>query len=166
MQIIAQKIAEKLAGNPLAAKTMGALLRKKIDERRWQRILEREEWKHDGIMPALRISYKNLIPPLQCCFSYCALFPKDYIFKQQLLVNLWAAQSLLNEKDKRMEEVGELYIDSLVDSGFFERTEERDEETAYIIHDLLHDLAQNMSSEECLSNGAIYRYMNPWSQCY
>lgn len=157
LEYIGRDIARKLKGNPLAAKTVGALLRRNLDQRHWMNVLEREEWKHEdsehGIMPALRISYEYLPFHLQRCFSYCALFPKDYEFRQDELVNIWLAQGLLHVGGKKMEEVGKKYLDDLVCSGIFQKFDSK-----YLLHDLLHDLAQNVSSEECLSvdNGGIH----------
>ncbi|KAF3331345.1 disease resistance protein RGA3 [Carex littledalei] len=61
---IGQQIANKLKGNPLAAKTVSALLREKLDERYWMKIRDSEEWKSqsgtDDILPALRLSYEHM----------------------------------------------------------------------------------------------------------
>lgn len=58
--IIARKISKKLKGFPLAAKSVGRLLKNHISQERWIEILERNEWQHqridDDIMPALQIS--------------------------------------------------------------------------------------------------------------
>ena len=69
---IGHEIIEKLKGSPLAAKTVGRLLRNHLDSGHWTRVLESREWEsqsgdHD-IMPL----------HLQQCFTYCSLFPEDY----------------------------------------------------------------------------------------
>lgn len=58
------KIMDKLKGSPLAAKTVGRLLRDDLDLDHWTRVLESKEWElqtgsHD-IMPALKLSYGYL----------------------------------------------------------------------------------------------------------
>ena len=65
---IAGEIAKKLKGSPLAAKTVGRLLRKDLSQERWNAVLKNDEWLNqkndDDIMPSLKISYDYLpLPP-------------------------------------------------------------------------------------------------------
>ncbi|XP_062183963.1 uncharacterized protein LOC133887942 isoform X2 [Phragmites australis] len=157
---IGEEIVEKLKGSPLAAKTVGRLLSKHLDLDHWTRVLESKEWElqngeHD-IMPALKLSYDYLPFHLQQCFSYCALFPEDYKFKTEELIHLWIGLDVLHShgENKRIEDIGLSHLTELVNYGFF-RKEEEDEYACYVIHDLLHELAQKVSSHECLS---IYSY--------
>lgn len=154
---IGRHIAKKLKGYPLAAKTVGTLLRRKLDVEHWRRVLDSNEWIYQGsnedIMPALRISYNHLPLPLQLCFSYCALFPKNYHFSTEQLVNTWIAQGFVCPKgSKRIEDVGCEYFGELVDCGFIQYEPTR---LAYIMHDLIHDLAQMVSSDECFTIEAL-----------
>lgn len=62
---IGKQIAKKLKCSPLAAKTVGPLLRKKPTRKHWMEILEKEEWLKqkdgdDSIITALKISYDYL----------------------------------------------------------------------------------------------------------
>jgi hypothetical protein len=81
------RIASRLKGSPLAAKTVGRLLKTKLDLAHWTRILESKEWEHSNgrndIMPALKLSFDHLPSRLQQCFSFCALFPQDYKFERE-----------------------------------------------------------------------------------
>uniref|UniRef100_N1QS04 Putative disease resistance protein RGA3 n=1 Tax=Aegilops tauschii TaxID=37682 RepID=N1QS04_AEGTA len=154
---IGRQIAEKLKGYPLAAKTVGTLLRKKLDVEHWRKILDSTEWKYqesnEDIIPALRISYNHLPFLLQPCFSYCSLFPKNYHFNAEQLVNIWIAHGFVRPKEsKRIEDVGRDYFNELVDCGFIQY-----EPTglSYIMHDLIHDLAQMVSSDECFTIDAL-----------
>ena len=66
------EIVKKLKGSPLAAKTVGRLLRNNLDLGHWTRVLESKEWEsqnedHD-IMPALQLSFNYLPFHLQQCF--------------------------------------------------------------------------------------------------
>ncbi|KAJ1274733.1 hypothetical protein BS78_05G083700 [Paspalum vaginatum] len=154
---IGHQIAKKLKGYPLAAKTVGTLLRRKLDVEHWRRVLDSNEWIYQGsnedIMPALRISYNHLPLTLQPCFSYCALFPKNYHFSTEQLVNTWIAQGFVCPKGtERIEDVGCEYFNELKDSGFIQYEPTR---LAYIMHDLIHDLAQMVSSDECFSIEAL-----------
>nr|XP_051218747.1 putative disease resistance protein RGA3 [Lolium perenne] len=155
---VGSKIVEKLKGSPLAAKTVGRLLRKKLTVDYWVSILESKEWESqtndNDIMPALKLSYDYLPFHLQKCFSYCALFPEDYEFGREELVHLWIGLDILHLCDmnkKRIEDVGLFFLNELVNHGFFKITNNQDGRPFYVIHDLLHELAVHVSSSECLS---------------
>ena len=96
-------IANKLKGSPLATKTVGRLLRKKVSQEHWKRVLENNEWQkqknNDDIMPSLRISYDYLPFHLKKCFSYFALFPEDFKFKNLDITFFWMALGII-EKDE------------------------------------------------------------------
>lgn len=152
---IGKMIVEKLKGSPLAAKTVGRLLRKNLTVDHWTRVLESKEWEsqtsdHD-IMPALKLSYDFLPFQLQQCFSCWALFPEDYKFDCEELIHFWIGLDILrpSHTTKRIEEIGRNNLNELVSYGFFiEVTGKSDKQ--YVMHDLLHDLALKVSSQECL----------------
>ncbi|XP_047062743.1 disease resistance protein RGA2-like [Lolium rigidum] len=155
---VGREIVEKLKGSPLAAKTVGRLLRNKLTLNHWISILESKEWESqtndNDIMPALKLSYDYLPFHLQKCFSYCALFPEDYEFGREELVQLWIGLDILHSCDmnkKRIEDVGLFFLNELVNHGFFKITNNQDGRPFYVIHDLLHELAVHVSSSECLS---------------
>ncbi|KAJ1278243.1 hypothetical protein BS78_04G064500 [Paspalum vaginatum] len=152
LEKIGQQIIEKLKGNPLAAKTLGKVLRRRLDVDYWRRIQDTSEWMHksdeNDIMPALMISYKYLPVHLQRCFSYCAVFPKYHRYDKERLVHMWIAQDLIFSTDMhiRPEDIGNDYFNDLVDKGFLEKQTEFS--SLLIMHDLIHDLAQKVSSDE------------------
>uniref|UniRef100_A0A0E0RHB0 AAA+ ATPase domain-containing protein n=1 Tax=Oryza rufipogon TaxID=4529 RepID=A0A0E0RHB0_ORYRU len=155
LQKVGVDIVKRLKGFPLAIKTVGRLLRNKPTLDRWTRVLESKEWElqsnDDDIMPALKLSHSYLPFHLQQCFSYCALFPEDYKFHSQELVNLWIGLGLLDASDQnnKIEDIGLGYLEELVDNGFFEQ-DGKEYDNHYVIHDLLHELATNVSSKESL----------------
>jgi hypothetical protein len=151
------KIMDKLKGSPLAAKTVGRLLRNNLDLDHWKGVLESKQWELEtgvnDIMPALQLSYDYLPFDLQQCFSYCALFPQDYIFYSKELTLFWIGQNILYSGDQNSltdEEIGIRKINALVLHGFFKK-DGTEEQPHYIIHDLLHDLALKVASHEILS---------------
>lgn len=155
---VGSKIVDKLKGSPLAAKTVGRLLRNKLTLNHWRSVLESKEWESqtsdDDIMPALKLSYDYLPFHLQKCFSFCSLFPEDYEFGSEELVHLWIGIDILrsyDQKRKRIEDVGLCYLNELVNHGFFKMNKKEDGRPYYVIHDLLHELAVNVSSHECIS---------------
>lgn len=147
---IAKQIATKLKGNPLAAKSVGTLLRRNLDEIHWRKILDSNEWKldnrMDGIVPALMLSYNHLSYHLQLLFSYCALFPKGYKFDKDRLIRMWIALGFVMDERKKLEDAGSDSFDDLVERSFFQKDEQY-----FGVHDLIHDVAQEVSLRECLA---------------
>lgn len=95
-------IYEKCGGLPLAAKTLGSLMRLKRDEREWLSVQESELWNvlkgENGILPSLRLSYSHLPSHLQGCLMHCSIFPKNYVIVKKLIL-LWIAQGLIQSPE-------------------------------------------------------------------
>ncbi|XP_042436751.1 putative disease resistance protein RGA1, partial [Zingiber officinale] len=149
MEAMAKKMTCKLKGLPLAAKTLGGLLSMKLDEQYWESILDSEIWQlpqeENGIMPVLQLSYQNLPPHLKQCFAFCSLFPKDYKFSESELIGIWIAEGFIVPRGStRMEELGSNYFHELVNRSFIQKSKDRE----FIMHDLIHDLAELVSLGE------------------
>ncbi|GAU23572.1 hypothetical protein TSUD_385580 [Trifolium subterraneum] len=148
LQIIGKEIVRKCKGLPLAAQSLGALLRETREIRDWNNLLYSNIWETESkIIPALRISYQYLPPSLKRCFVYCSLFPKDHEFEREELILLWMAEGLLQppKNGKTLEEVGYEYFNDLVSRSFFQCS--RSENRCYVMHDLVHDLAMFIGGE-------------------
>ncbi|OAY75035.1 putative disease resistance protein RGA3 [Ananas comosus] len=149
LQSIGEKIAKKLRGVPLAVKTVGGILNDDLRDEHWTRILEvgalNSEQGSDGIMPILRLSYEHLPTHLRRCFRHCSIFPEDFQFRKENLVPMWVAVGLIPDGTERPEDVGSRYFESLVRKSFFDP-----KDLHYVMHDLLHELAQIVSADECL----------------
>jgi len=150
LQVIGRQIVRKCKGLPLAAKTIGALLRSKLDVDVWDKILKSELWDltNDGknILPALRLSYKYLPSQLKQCFAYCSIFPKDYVFEKNQLILLWMAEGFLQQpRNKTMEEVGDDYFLDLASRSLFQQSSS--DKSAFVMHDLVNDLAKFVSGQ-------------------
>ncbi|XP_057742532.1 putative disease resistance RPP13-like protein 1 [Arachis stenosperma] len=144
LEPIGRKIVEKCKGLPLAAKTLGGLLRYKYDVGDWENILESKIWKlpenDSKIIPALRVSYHYLPSHLKRCFIYCSLFPQDYQFEKNELILLWMAEDLILPKENStLENIGCTYFDELVARSFFQPSSI--DVGVFVMHDLMHDLA-------------------------
>ncbi|KAJ9687527.1 hypothetical protein PVL29_016133 [Vitis rotundifolia] len=162
LKSIGRKIVAKCQGLPLAVKALGCLLYSKTDRRKWEKILESEIWElkdsqdHE-IVPSLILSYQDLPLHLKRCFAYCSIFPKDHKFDKENLILLWMAEGLLqfSEGNERMGEVGEQYFDELVSKSFFQKYASKklffqiyaSKKSCFVMHDLIHDLAQYTSRE-------------------
>jgi hypothetical protein len=150
LEVIGRQIVKKCKGLPLAAKTIGGLLRSKLDVDEWKRILKSELWDSPtiktNILPALSLSYTYLPSHLKQCFAYCSIFPKGYIFTKCQLVILWMAEGFLEEtRNKRMEDVGEDYLHDLTSRSLLEQS--IGNKSTFVMHDLVNDLAKYVSGQ-------------------
>ncbi|CAL5328244.1 unnamed protein product [Camellia sinensis] len=82
---IGKEIVEKCKGLPLAARTLGGLLRSKVRDEEWINVLRSKIWDlphtKSDILLALRLSYHDLPSHLKQCFAYCSIIPNDYEFE-------------------------------------------------------------------------------------
>ncbi|KAK9159854.1 hypothetical protein Syun_006195 [Stephania yunnanensis] len=164
---IGREISKKCHGVPLAAKVLGGLLCS-IKEGEWWGVLKDEIMsldQRDLIKNVLKLSYDNLSPALQACFSYCAIFPKDYLISTELLIQLWMAQGLLEAPRQQLllkacnsqrkltleDAAGTICFDALYSKSFFQEAKmnKYGEVTHCKIHHHLHDLAQSIMDSEC-----------------
>ncbi|CAL9128651.1 unnamed protein product [Musa acuminata var. zebrina] len=149
LEKIGKMIVKNLKGLPLAAMAIGSLLFSKLEEEEWKSILRSEIWElpadKNNILPALRLSYKQLPSHLKQCFVFCSVFHKDFVFDKDRLVKTWMALGFIQPTGgKRMEDIGSSYFDELVSRSFFQS-----HKGYYVMHDAIHDLAQSLSVEEC-----------------
>ncbi|RYR71668.1 hypothetical protein Ahy_A02g005894 isoform B [Arachis hypogaea] len=146
LEKVGRKIVEKCKGLPLAAQSLGGLLRTKDNIRDWKDVLMSEIWEFSEdecrILPALRISYHYLPSYLKRCFVYCSLYPKNYEFDKDELVLLWMAEDLLQQPKSGsiLEEVGYRYFNDLAARSFFQPSKNGYKDS-FVMHDLMHDLA-------------------------
>ncbi|KAJ0828899.1 putative P-loop containing nucleoside triphosphate hydrolase, leucine-rich repeat domain superfamily [Helianthus annuus] len=88
---LGEGIVEKCGCLPLAIKAIGRLLRTKTDGVEWDDVLNSEIWDLETaneIVPALRLSYHDLSADLKRLFAYCSLFPKDFLFEKEELMEM------------------------------------------------------------------------------
>jgi hypothetical protein len=155
---IGKQIVKKCGGVPLAAQTLGSLLRFRREESHWLYVKESELCEMDdgqsGILPTLRLSYSLLRPHLKRCFANCSLFPKSYEFKKEKLIHLWMAEGLIlaNKERRPLEDIGNDYFNELLCLSFFQEVNESKDDgmKVYRMHDLIHDLAQSVAGNEFL----------------
>nr|XP_023921828.1 putative disease resistance protein RGA3 [Quercus suber]XP_023921829.1 putative disease resistance protein RGA3 [Quercus suber]XP_023921830.1 putative disease resistance protein RGA3 [Quercus suber]XP_023921831.1 putative disease resistance protein RGA3 [Quercus suber]XP_023921832.1 putative disease resistance protein RGA3 [Quercus suber]XP_023921833.1 putative disease resistance protein RGA3 [Quercus suber]XP_023921834.1 putative disease resistance protein RGA3 [Quercus suber]XP_02392183 len=153
---LAEKLANKCKGLPLAAKILGSLMQNKTTRQEWEDILENNLWNlenvQEGILGPLLLSYNEQPSAIKSCFLYCALFPKDCRFYRNELIYLWMAQGYLGIKPNiEMEIVGEKYFERLVMHSFFqdfERDKDNDKIISCKMHDIVHDFAQSRTNNE------------------
>ncbi|XP_074556849.1 putative disease resistance protein RGA1 [Curcuma longa] len=152
---IAKKMVSRLNGLPLEARMLGGLLNTDMDANHWSTIMNSEIWQIPEYrpLPVLQISYRYLPATLKQCFAFCSLFPKDYWHTEEKLIRIWNAEGfIVPQVNRRMEDVGKSYFQELVNRSFFQRLPHKSHKAAqkkfYVIHDLVHDLAQQVSIRE------------------
>jgi NB-ARC domain len=149
---IGEQIAKKLSQSPLAATIVAAQLRTSLDPDFWSSMLNKNLLKET--MGALLLSYQNLSPALQRCFAFCSLFPKGYPLDHDYLISLWIAEGYI-EKEENSEQherdIANGYLSELISSAFLEVYDKLLDNTRYRLHDLLHDLAEQVSRGECFT---------------
>nr|KYP67146.1 Putative disease resistance RPP13-like protein 1 [Cajanus cajan] len=146
LEEIGRKIARKCNGLPLAAKTLGGLLRSNDDAGKWNRILNSNLWAHDDVLPALQISYFHLPAHLKRCFAYCSIFPKQYLLDRKELILLWMAEGFLQQIDgeQAMESAGDDCFNELLSRSLIQKDQDI-AEGKFRMHDLIYDLARLVS---------------------
>jgi hypothetical protein len=123
---IGKSIAARCKGLPLAANAVGNVLSIAIDTDHWVTVEQSNLWDNEVVgetIPALLMSYNSLPKHLKHCFSYCSLFPKEYMFTKEKLVRLWLAQGFVgadNECDA--EDIACKCFDDLVEKFFLQRS--------------------------------------------
>lgn len=147
---IGEEILKKCNGLPLAAKTLGGLLRGKSNPFDWRNVLNNKIWNlpEEGgdIMRALKVSYYYLPAHLKQCFAYCSLLTNDSHFLENDVVLVWMAEGLLepDTSEMKMEELGRSYFRELHSRSFFQKSYM---DSRFIMHDLISDLAQWAASD-------------------
>ena len=120
----------------------------------WEEVLKSNIWDLQddkcSILPALRLSYFHLPSHLKRCFTYCAMFPKDFEFDRNELVLLWMAEGFVNQP-RKMQQLGCQYFVDLLSRSFLQQSGSN--QSRYVMHDLMHDLAQIVGGETCFRFG-------------
>ncbi|KAL8532067.1 hypothetical protein ACS0TY_008613 [Phlomoides rotata] len=151
---IGKVIVKKCGGVPLVIKALGSLMRLKSHEREWVAIKESEMWHlsddENAILPALRLSYDNLLPQMRQCFAYCCIFPKDFLMEEDRLIRLWMANGYIpSDGPTDMHLTGQLIFKELVWRSFLQDVQINVRgNMSCRMHDLMHDLASSVMKHE------------------
>ncbi|PPR85085.1 hypothetical protein GOBAR_AA35606 [Gossypium barbadense] len=101
LEPIGKEIAKQCQGVPLVANVIGGLMSNiELSPRAWLEIQRSGVWgSPESVLKVervLKLSFDRLSSPyLKKCFAYCAMFPKDYCFKKEDLIQLWMAEGFL-----------------------------------------------------------------------
>ncbi|KAH0720032.1 hypothetical protein KY284_005062 [Solanum tuberosum] len=149
---VKNRIVEMCQGLPLAASVLGGLLRNK-EKHEWWTILDgnplvagEDDNGENSLKKILKLSYVYLPSPyLKKCFAYFAMFPKDFRFEKDQLIQLWMAEGFLHpyQETTVMEDVGHKFFQILLRNSLLQDVEldGHNNITYCKMHDLVHDLA-------------------------
>ncbi|CDP20492.1 unnamed protein product [Coffea canephora] len=153
LQVMKKEIIKKCGGLPLAASVMGGLLHTKRKEE-WKLILMNKlsnlSGDEDSVMQILRLSFDNLpSPAIKKCFAYCSIFPQDTLMEGGMLIELWMAEGFLHAglENRTMEEIGEYYLEILLQSSLLEEIRKYGRRRWYKMHDMVHDVSKSIMSK-------------------
>ncbi|XP_074312700.1 putative disease resistance protein RGA3 isoform X2 [Silene latifolia] len=154
---ISKEIFKKCANVPLALRVVGSMLYDQ-DESKWLSLrtanLANLGQGEEGIIPILKYSYYELSSALKFCFSYCALFPKDHVIEKEKLIRLWLVHGCRDQPHdcRNEEDIGEEYFCTLLSRCFLQDVtmDEYGEIKDCKMHDLIHDLAQEVAGNETI----------------
>ncbi|KAK4285503.1 hypothetical protein QN277_002194 [Acacia crassicarpa] len=156
---IGREVVRKCAGVPLAIIVVGSLVSEKASEGIDLSYLKNcELWNVDKkveerVFAVLKLSYDHLPSPIKNCVAFCSLFPKDFLFKRQTLIQMWIAEGFIPSTNQRCEEdVGHEYFVNLLSRSFFQDVtrDGADNIETCKMHDLIHDLALSVAKHEYL----------------
>nr|XP_028962705.1 putative disease resistance protein RGA3 [Malus domestica] len=158
LEAIGEEIAKKCKGLPLAAKTLGSLMRYKKTRKEWQEVLNSKIWEleevEQQVFQPLLLSYFDLAPTVKRCLLYCVIFPKDHLIDKNYLIELWMSQDYLYSKGNTEKEIiGRRCFDNLVMRSFFQDFEKDDNGNIgrCKMHDIVHDFLQYLTQHECFT---------------
>ncbi|XP_044415577.1 putative disease resistance protein RGA3 isoform X2 [Triticum aestivum] len=151
---IGQKIAKKCGGLPLAAQALGFLLfgmdlsdgKAMSNSDIWD-----EPFSDSTVLPSLKLSYNTLPPYLRLCFAYCGIFPKGHNISKDDLIHQWIALGFIEPSNNfSARQLGEKYVTQFLGMSFLHHSKfaEKFGKTMFTMHDLVHDLARSVITEE------------------
>ncbi|CAA7019048.1 unnamed protein product [Microthlaspi erraticum] len=150
---LARRVCGRCKGLPLALTVIGETMACKMMVHEWQHAVDVLNSNAAGypeveeeILKILKFSYDDLKDEtVQQCFQYCALFPEDDLIEQQMLVDYWICEGIIDgggDREKAMN-LGYNIIGILVSVSLLMKHESRQ---AVIMHDVVRHMAQWIAS--------------------
>nr|UBY06868.1 NBS-LRR disease resistance protein [Dasypyrum villosum] len=149
------EIVRKCGRLPLAIKvTASALANRDLTENEWKKYLGKyvgsQSMLLDEIEGALYLSYDELSHRLKQCFLYCAMYVEDSIIEREEVTWLWIAEGFIEEQQGQLlEDIAEEYYYELIHRNLLQPDSLSFDQAQCKMHDLLRQLALNISREEC-----------------
>ncbi|RVW28692.1 putative disease resistance protein [Vitis vinifera] len=144
---LAEKVAERCKGLPLALVTVGRAMADKNSPEKWdQAIQELEKFPveisgMEDQFSVLKLSYDSLADDItKSCFIYCSVFPKGYEIRNDELIEHWIGEGFFDRKDiYEARRRGHKIIEDLKNASLLEEGDGFKE--CIKMHDVIHDMA-------------------------
>ncbi|KAL2472895.1 putative disease resistance protein [Forsythia ovata] len=154
---ICKKMVKRCCGLPLALIALAGSMRGVTDihecrdasEELKESCMGRADMENE-VLPILLYSYDRLRDPkLQRCFLYCSLYPEDYHFGRQELIENFISEELMDRRSSWQAEndQGHAILNQLERACLLERVSGGD---GYVkMHDLIRDMALRITKGNC-----------------
>ncbi|CBI36249.3 unnamed protein product, partial [Vitis vinifera] len=144
---LAEKVAERCKGLPLAIVTVGRAMADKNSPEKWDqaiRELKKFPVEISGMelqFGVLKLSYDYLTDDItKSCFIYCSVFPKGYEIRNDELIEHWIGEGFFDHKDiYEARRRGHKIIEDLKNASLLEEGDGFKE--CIKMHDVIHDMA-------------------------
>ncbi|XP_039026043.1 disease resistance protein RGA2-like [Hibiscus syriacus] len=151
LEFIGREIAKQCQAVPLVAKVIaGTMCNIEKSQDAWMKIETSDVWGSGESV--LKLNFDRLSSPsLKKCFAYCAMFPRDYCFEKDQLIQLWMAEGFLGNS-MAMVDIGNKYLNELLSYTLFQEVEKDTcgNILTFKMHDLVHNLALSVSKSDTL----------------
>ncbi|OWM80008.1 hypothetical protein CDL15_Pgr009986 [Punica granatum] len=161
---LAKSLVKECAYLPLALITVGAAMASRKDPDKWRRAIEYLQNRPSGfarmaerVLSVLEFSYEALPNETQKnCFLYCSIFPEDYVYRMDELIDLWMGEGFLSECDGSHEarNLGIYIIEYLIDVCLLEEVN-MSTQGSFKMHDVVRDMALWVVSEHGQKNKIV-----------
>lgn len=175
---LANYMAEKLNGLPLALVTVGRAMAGKKDHHDWEyglNVLRNAPSEFPGmgdhVLKHLKFGYDRLRSTThQSCFLYCCLFPENSDIRKEKIINCWIGEGFLDEFDEDadingdLRSKGELVIRDLKRACLLGSGES---EEFIRMHGMLRDMAWQECKEDIvllIKKGKEQRGLKKWNK--
>uniref|UniRef100_A0ACD5TRE8 Uncharacterized protein n=1 Tax=Avena sativa TaxID=4498 RepID=A0ACD5TRE8_AVESA len=154
LRSIGIEIVRKCGRLPLAIRvTASALASRYLTKNEWKKFLGKyvglQNILLDEIEGALYLSYSELPHRLKQCFLYCALYIEDSVIGLDV-TKLWISEGFVeNQEGRILEDIANEYYYKLIHRNLLQPDIRSFNQAECRMHDLLRQLACNISREEC-----------------
>lgn len=156
---IGKEIVKKCGGVPLAAKSIGYMMRTKDAVDSWLAVKDSNMWEleDDHVLSSLKLNYYNMSSTLKLCFAYCAMFPKGCAIYEEDLIQHWISLGFFKSMlwSLAMEKKGKSSIIELLGMSFLQYSQLQSR--VLHMHDLVYDLARSVAGDDILVLNTINR---------
>ncbi|KAL7114989.1 hypothetical protein ACP275_04G155800 [Erythranthe tilingii] len=166
LEDVGKEIAKNCDGLPLTVVVIGGIL-VSLDAKTRPGVTKFDEWtevakdvlrflqkdKDKLISEVVALSYYILPDELKECLVYMGVFPEDYDIPAWILIRLWIAEGLIEQKkDESLEETADEYLNDLVNRNLLmvSKTNPMGENKICRVHDVIHAFCISKAEEQNL----------------